>query len=61
MSEATRDDSVTGPAAEPAVWEVEAFPGRPPVAVDLPKPYGETGPQAAEGDPYERAAREIDA
>jgi uncharacterized protein (DUF1015 family) len=31
------------------------------VAIDLPKPYGETGPQAAEGDPYERAAREIDA
>src|SRR4051795_13100113 len=31
------------------------------VAIDLPKPYGETGPQAAEGDPYERAAKEIDA
>jgi uncharacterized protein (DUF1015 family) len=31
------------------------------VAIDLPKPYGETGPQTAEGDPYERAAREIDA
>jgi uncharacterized protein (DUF1015 family) len=31
------------------------------VAIDLPKPYGETGPQGAEGDPYERAAREIDA
>jgi uncharacterized protein (DUF1015 family) len=32
------------------------------VAIDLPKPYGETGPQTAEeGDPYQRAAREIDA
>jgi uncharacterized protein (DUF1015 family) len=32
------------------------------VAVDLPKPYGETGPQdAGEGDPYEGAARSIDA
>ncbi len=30
------------------------------VAIDLPKPYGETGPQSAgEGDPYEGAAREI--
>ena len=27
------------------------------VAIDLPKPYGETGPQQTEGDPYERAAR----
>jgi uncharacterized protein (DUF1015 family) len=32
------------------------------VAVDLPKPYGETGPQAAvEGDPYEYAAETIGA
>jgi uncharacterized protein (DUF1015 family) len=32
------------------------------VAVDLPKPYGETGPQAAgEGDPYATAANSIDA
>jgi len=32
------------------------------VAVDLPKPYGETGPQAAgEGDPYAAAAGSIDA
>ncbi len=32
------------------------------VAIDLPKPYGETGPQAAgEGDPYARAAASIDA
>jgi uncharacterized protein (DUF1015 family) len=31
------------------------------VAIDLPKPYGETGPQAGEGDPYKRAAWEIDA
>ena len=32
------------------------------VAIDLPKPYGETGPQAAgEGDPYARAAETIDA
>jgi len=32
------------------------------VAIDLPKPYGETGPQAAgEGDPYEEAARSIEA
>ena len=32
------------------------------VAVDLPKPYGETGPQAAgEGDPYAAAAESIDA
>ena len=30
------------------------------VAIDLPKPYGETGPQAAgEGDPYEKAAQAI--
>jgi uncharacterized protein (DUF1015 family) len=30
------------------------------VAIDLPKPYGETGPQAAgEGNPYERAAQAI--
>jgi uncharacterized protein (DUF1015 family) len=32
------------------------------VAVDLPKPYGETGPQSeGEGDPYERAASDIEA
>ena len=31
------------------------------VAIDLPKPYGETGPQAAEGDPYARAAETIEA
>jgi uncharacterized protein (DUF1015 family) len=32
------------------------------VAVDLPKPYGETGPQAeGDGDPYAAAARSIDA
>jgi uncharacterized protein (DUF1015 family) len=32
------------------------------VAIDLPKPYGETGPQSGgEGDPYERAADEIQA
>ena len=29
------------------------------VAVDLPKPYGETGPQETEGDPYERAAETL--
>jgi uncharacterized protein (DUF1015 family) len=27
------------------------------VAIDLPKPYGESGPQDTEDDPYERAAR----
>jgi uncharacterized protein (DUF1015 family) len=31
------------------------------VAIDLPKPYGQTGPQDSEGDPYENAARTIDA
>ncbi len=32
------------------------------VAIDLPKPYGETGPQAeGEGDPYAAAADSIDA
>ncbi len=32
------------------------------VAIDLPKPYGETGPQAAgKGDPYADAAQTIDA
>lgn len=32
------------------------------VAIDLPKPYGETGPQQeGEGDPYERAAETMDA
>jgi uncharacterized protein (DUF1015 family) len=32
------------------------------VAIDLPKPYGETGPQAAgEGDPYRAAGEAIDA
>ena len=32
------------------------------VAIDLPKPYGETGPQSeGEGDPYERAASDIGA
>ncbi len=32
------------------------------VAIDLPKPYGETGPQAeAQGDPYAAAARSIEA
>jgi uncharacterized protein (DUF1015 family) len=31
------------------------------VAIDLPKPYGETGPQETEGDPYEGAARTMDA
>jgi uncharacterized protein (DUF1015 family) len=30
------------------------------VAIDLPKPYGETGPQQTEDDPYERAARLMD-
>ena len=29
------------------------------VAIDLPKPYGETGPQDTGDDPYERAARLI--
>jgi uncharacterized protein (DUF1015 family) len=31
------------------------------VAVDLPKPYGETGPQETGDDPYRRAAETIDA
>ncbi len=32
------------------------------VAIDLPKPYGETGPQSAsEGDPYAAAAKSIEA
>jgi uncharacterized protein (DUF1015 family) len=31
------------------------------VAIDLPKPYGEAGPQEAEGDPYARAAATMDA
>jgi uncharacterized protein (DUF1015 family) len=31
------------------------------VAIDLPKPYGQTGPQETEGDPYETAARTIEA
>ena len=31
------------------------------VAVDLPKPYGETGPQGESGDPYAEAAASIDA
>jgi len=32
------------------------------VAIDLPKPYDETGPEASgEGDPYERAAEAIEA
>jgi uncharacterized protein (DUF1015 family) len=32
------------------------------VAIDLPKPYGETGPQSGgEGDPYRRAANDIEA
>ncbi|HEY2334562.1 MAG TPA: DUF1015 domain-containing protein [Solirubrobacterales bacterium] len=32
------------------------------VAIDLPKPYGETGPQAAgEGDPYQAAGKAIEA
>jgi uncharacterized protein (DUF1015 family) len=30
------------------------------VAIDLPKPYGETGPQQTEDDPYRRAARLMD-
>jgi uncharacterized protein (DUF1015 family) len=30
------------------------------VAIDLPKPYGETGPQQTDDDPYERAARMMD-
>ena len=30
------------------------------VAIDLPKPYGETGPQETGDDPYERAARTMD-
>jgi uncharacterized protein (DUF1015 family) len=37
--------------------------GRSPynaVAIDLPKPYGETGPQQTEDDPYERAARTME-
>lgn len=29
------------------------------VAIDLPKPYGETGPQDTGDDPYERAARSM--
>jgi uncharacterized protein (DUF1015 family) len=38
----------------------EELLGRSPynaVAIDLPKPYGETGPQQTDDDPYERAAR----
>ncbi len=31
------------------------------VAIDLPKPYGETGPQATGGDPYAEAAAAIEA
>jgi uncharacterized protein (DUF1015 family) len=31
------------------------------VAIDLPKPYGKTGPQQTEGDPYARAAEAMDA
>lgn len=41
----------------------EELLGRSPynaVAVDLPKPYGESGPQQTEDDPYERAARLIE-
>ncbi|HET8862468.1 MAG TPA: DUF1015 domain-containing protein [Solirubrobacterales bacterium] len=30
------------------------------VAIDLPKPYGETGPQQTDDDPYQRAARTMD-
>jgi uncharacterized protein (DUF1015 family) len=30
------------------------------VAIDLPKPYGETGPQQTADDPYERAARTME-
>jgi len=30
------------------------------VAIDLPKPYGESGPQETGDDPYERAARTMD-
>ena len=30
------------------------------VAIDLPKPYGESGPQDTGDDPYERAARTIE-
>jgi uncharacterized protein (DUF1015 family) len=30
------------------------------VAIDLPKPYGETGPQQTEDDPYQRAAQLMD-
>jgi uncharacterized protein (DUF1015 family) len=30
------------------------------VAIDLPKPYGETGPQQTEDDPYKRAARTME-
>lgn len=41
----------------------EALLARSPhnaVAIDLPKPYGESGPQLTEDDPYERAARLMD-
>jgi uncharacterized protein (DUF1015 family) len=31
------------------------------VAIDLPKPYGASGPEETEGDPYETAARTIEA
>jgi len=31
------------------------------VAIDLPKPYGETGPQQTEGDPYRGAAETMEA
>jgi uncharacterized protein (DUF1015 family) len=31
------------------------------VAIDLPKPYGETGPEATGGDPYKQAAEAIEA
>ncbi len=31
------------------------------VAIDLPKPYGQTGPEETGGDPYETAAQTIDA
>jgi uncharacterized protein (DUF1015 family) len=49
---------VIGPQQRAALLERSQYNA---VAVDLPKPYGETGPQDTGGDPYRRAAATMDA
>src|SRR5215470_6142285 len=51
-------DDVINPEQRAALLERSPYNA---VAIDLPKPYGETGPTETGDDPYERAAQTMDA